>query len=185
MDMSESRRCWGCPKTPSSRFAEGIRFRQTIRTSRQKVHVRNATPRWTAAVASVRMPAAPRGGMIIGSIPTEKDKPALSASTVRSRLWVTRRRIRNTAAMPAILRRDMARGVKAVDDRAFSYISAMAAAREMRDSGILTDKEYLTVEEAMREKYGVPKGSIYRDFDLICPNFRAIMSHHKEVAECP
>lgn len=123
--------------------------------------------------------------MIIGSIPTEKDKPALSASTVRSRLWVTRRRIRNTAAMPAILRRDMARGVKAVDDRAFSYISAMAAAREMRDSGILTDKDYLTVEEAMREKYGVPKGSIYRDFDLICPNFRAIMSHHKEVAECP
>ena len=55
----------------------------------------------------------------------------------------------------------------------------------MRDSGILTDKDYLTVEEAMREKYGVPKGSIYRDFDLICPNFRAIMSHHKEVAECP
>lgn len=66
-----------------------------------------------------------------------------------------------------------------------SYISATAAARKMRDSGILTDKDYLTVEEAMREKYGVPKGSIYRDFDLICPNFRAIMSHHKEVAECP
>ena len=55
----------------------------------------------------------------------------------------------------------------------------------MRDSGILTDKDYLIVEEAMRGKYGVPKGSIYRDFDLICPNFRAIMSHHKEVAECP
>lgn len=159
MDMSESRRCWGCPKTPSSRFAEGIRFRQKIRTSRQKAHVRNAAPRWTAAVASARMPAVPRGGMIIGSIPTEKDKPVLSASTVRSRLRVTRRRIRNTAAM--------------------------AAARKMRDSGILTDKDYLTVEEAMREKYGVPKGSIYRDFDLICPNFRAIMSHHKEVAECP
>lgn len=87
--------------------------------------------------------------------------------------------------MPVILRRDMARGVKAVDDRAFSYITAMAAARKMRDSGILTDKDYLTVEEAMREKYSVPKGSIYRDFDLLCPNFRAIMSHHKEVAECP
>lgn len=185
MDMSESRRCWGCPKTPSSRFAEGIRFRQTIRTSRQKAHVRNATPRWTAAVASVRMPAVPRGGMLIGSIPTEKDKPVLSASTVRSRLWATQHRIRNTAAMPAILRRDMARGVKAVDEQAISYISATAAARKMRDSGILTDKDYLTVEEAMREKYGVPKGSIYRDFDLICPNFRAIMSHHKEVAECP
>lgn len=87
--------------------------------------------------------------------------------------------------MPAILRHDMARGVKAVDDRAFSYITAMAAARRMRDSGILTDKDYLTVEEAMREKYSVPKGSIYRDFDLLCPNFRAIMSHHKEVVECP
>lgn len=115
----------------------------------------------------------------------EKDKPVLSASTVRSRLWATQHRIRNTAAMPAVLRRDMARGVKAVDEQAISYISATAAARKMRDSGILTDKDYLTVEEAMREKYGVPKGSIYRDFDLICPNFRAIMSHHKEVAECP
>lgn len=72
-----------------------------------------------------------------------------------------------------------------MDERFFNYVSAMAAARKMRDSGILTDKDYLTVEEAMREKYGVPKASIYRDFDLLCPNFRAIMSHHKEVAECP
>lgn len=87
--------------------------------------------------------------------------------------------------MPAILQRDMARNVKAVDEQAFCYITAVATARRMRDSGILTDKDYLTVEEAMREKYGVPKGSIYRDFDLLCPNFRAIMSHHKEVAECP
>ena len=185
MDMSESHRCWACPKTPSSHFAEGIRFRQMIRASRQKARARNAASRWTAAVVSVRMPAVPRGGMLIGSIPTEKDKPALSASTVRSRLWATQHRIRNTAAMPAILRRDMARGVKAVDEQAISYISATAAARKMRDSGILTDKDYLIVEETMRGKYGVPKGSIYRDFDLICPNFRAIMSHHKEVAECP
>ena len=79
----------------------------------------------------------------------------------------------------------MARSVKVMDEQAFNYITAMAAARKMRDSGILTDKNYLIVEEAMRGKYGVPKGSIYRDFDLICPNFRAIMSHHKEVAECP
>ncbi len=55
----------------------------------------------------------------------------------------------------------------------------------MRDSGILTDNDYGIVEEAMRGKYSVPKGSIYRDFDLLCPNFRANMSHHKEVAECP
>lgn len=79
----------------------------------------------------------------------------------------------------------MARGVKTVDERTFSYITAIAAARKMRESGILTDKDYLTVEEAMRAKYGVPTGSIYRDFDLLCPNFRVIMSHHKEVAECP
>lgn len=79
----------------------------------------------------------------------------------------------------------MARGVKTVDERAFSYIAAMAAGRKMRDSGFLTDQEYLIVEEAMREKYGVPKGSIYRDFDLLCPHFRAIMLHHKEVAKCP
>lgn len=185
MDMYASRRCWGCPKTPSSHFAEGIRFRQMIRASRQKAPALNAAPRWTVDAGSARMPAAPRGGTLIGSIPTEKDKPALSASTARSRLWATRHKIRNTAAMPAILRRDMARDVKTVDERSFSYITAMAAARKMRDSGILTDQEYLMVEEAIREKYGVPKGSIYRDFDLLCPHFRAIMSHHKEVAECP
>lgn len=72
-----------------------------------------------------------------------------------------------------------------MDERVFNYASAMAVARKMRDCGILTDKDYLIVEEAMLEKYSVPKASIYRDFDLLCPNFRAIMSHHKEVAECP
>lgn len=109
----------------------------------------------------------------------------MCASTVRNRSWGIQLRSRNTAVMPAILRRDMARDVKTMDDRIFDYVSAASAARKMRDSGILTDRDYLTVEEAMREKHGVPKGSIYRDFDLICPNFRAIMSHHKEVAECP
>lgn len=72
-----------------------------------------------------------------------------------------------------------------MDERAFSYIAAIASARQMRNNGILMDKDYLTVEEAMREKYGVPKDSIYRDFDLLCPSFRAIMSQHKEVEECP
>lgn len=72
-----------------------------------------------------------------------------------------------------------------MNEEVFGYVSAIAAARRMRDSGILTDKDYLIVEQAMREKYGVPKASLYRDFDLLCPNFRAIMSHHKEVAECP
>lgn len=114
-----------------------------------------------------------------------KGKSDLSASTVKSRLQDIWHRIPNTAAMSAILRRDMARGVKTVDERAFSYIATIAAARKMRNRGILTDKDYLTVEEAMRAKYGVPTGSIYRDFDLLCPRFRAIMSHHKEVAECP
>lgn len=87
--------------------------------------------------------------------------------------------------MPAILQRGMEKGVTAVDERVFDYIAAMSAARKMRDSGILTAQEYLIVEEAVREKYVVPKGSIYRDFDLLCPRFRAIMSHHKEVAKCP
>ncbi len=72
-----------------------------------------------------------------------------------------------------------------MNEEVFGYVSAIAAARRMRDSGILTDKDYLIVEQAKREKYGVPKASLYRDFDLLCPNFRAIMSHHKEVAECP
>ena len=87
--------------------------------------------------------------------------------------------------MPAILQCGMEKGVTAVDERVFDYVAAMSAARKMRESGILTTQEYLIVEEAMREKYGVPKGSIYRDFDLLCPHFRAIMSHHKEVTKCP
>lgn len=86
--------------------------------------------------------------------------------------------------MPAILLHGMGKGVKPVDEATFSYVTAMAMARQMRRSGILTDEEYQRVEEAMREKYNVPKDSIYRDFDLLCPRFRAMMSHHKEVAEC-
>ncbi len=87
--------------------------------------------------------------------------------------------------MPAILRHGMGKGVATVDERIFDYVAAMSAARKMRDNGILTDQEYLIIEEAMREKYSVPKGSIFRDFDLLCPHFRAIMSHRKEVAKCP
>ena len=71
-----------------------------------------------------------------------------------------------------------------MDDALFSYVSAMALARQMRRAGILDDDEYQRVEEAMREKYNVPKSSIYRDLDLLCPRCRAMMSHHKEVAEC-
>lgn len=183
--MSESRRCWGYLKTPSNPIAEGIRFRLTIRANIRKAYVRSAERRLTAAAASARMPAAPRGGMLIESIPPGKSRPVLCASTVRNRSWGIRLKSQNTAVMPAILRRDMARDVNIMDERVFSYVSAMSAARTMRDSGILTNKDYLIVEEALREKYGVPKASIYRDFDLLCPNFRAIMSQHKEVAECP
>lgn len=87
--------------------------------------------------------------------------------------------------MPATLPRGTGKGVKPVDDALFSYVSAMALVRQMRRAGVLDDDKYQRVEEAMREKYNVPKSSIYRDFDLLCPRFGAMMSHRKEVGECP
>ena len=99
------------------------------------------------------MPAALHGGMRIENIPTEKSKPALSVNTVKSRLPDIRHRVRNTAVMHAILQRDMARSVKIVDERAFSYIAAIAAARQMRNSGILTDKDKFDMVQAEIERH--------------------------------
>ena len=130
------------------------------------------------------MPAERRGGTPIGSIEQHTYKQPLPVSTAERPSAAIPSSNRNIAAMPATLLRGMGKGVGPVDEALLSYVSAMATARQMRRINVLTDDEYQRVEEAIREKYNVPKGSIYRDFDLLCPRFRAMMSHHKEVAEC-
>ena len=49
------------------------------------------------------------------------------------------------------------------------YITAMAIAGRMLDSGTITRKEFLVFEEKMRLKYDLPKCSLYRDLHLLYP----------------
>ena len=47
------------------------------------------------------------------------------------------------------------------------YLATMAIAGRMLDQGLITKKEFLSFEERMCQKYGLPKRSIYRDYHLI------------------
>ena len=47
------------------------------------------------------------------------------------------------------------------------YLSAVAQGRVMMKNGLITYREFLLFEEMMCEKYNVPKGSIFRDNDLL------------------
>ena len=49
------------------------------------------------------------------------------------------------------------------------YITAMAIAGRMLDSGTITRKEFLAFENKMLQKYGLSKCSLYRDFHLLYP----------------
>ena len=48
------------------------------------------------------------------------------------------------------------------------YLSAMAQGHIMLDNGLITEHEFLVFEEKIREKYCVPRNSIYRDYRLLC-----------------
>ena len=50
--------------------------------------------------------------------------------------------------------------------------------------GILTPKDYATIDTIMAEKYGISSCSLYRGIDLIYGEFRGNMSHYKEVTQC-
>ena len=49
------------------------------------------------------------------------------------------------------------------------YITAMSVAGRMLDQRVITRKEFLTFENKMLQKYGLPKCSLYRDFHLLYP----------------
>ena len=50
------------------------------------------------------------------------------------------------------------------------YMAAMTLANRMLDSESITLKEFLSFEDKMRQKYGLPECSLYRDFHLLCPS---------------
>ena len=58
---------------------------------------------------------------------------------------------------------------QSMNSSVISYISAMALATDLLEQKSITRKEFLSFEGKMREKYGLPKCSIYRDFHLIYP----------------
>ena len=66
-------------------------------------------------------------------------------------------------------------------DAVISYKSAMAQAKELILSGLLTPKEYGIIETKMCQKYGINSCSIYRENDWINTPFRGNMSPERMV----
>ena len=50
------------------------------------------------------------------------------------------------------------------------YMASMALANRMLESATITLKEFLAFEDKMRQKYGLPECSLYRDFHLLYPS---------------
>lgn len=64
------------------------------------------------------------------------------------------------------------------------YLATMLLVRRMRSIGIISQEDFLKIDEAMAQKYAVPLTSLYRGIDLQLCGIRGNMSHHKEVSEC-
>ena len=61
------------------------------------------------------------------------------------------------------------------------YLSSMMQFKIMRTKGILSDEDYRKVEAVIAQKYRLEERNIYRGVDLLCDEFRGMMSHYKEV----
>ena len=61
------------------------------------------------------------------------------------------------------------------------YLLSMMQFKIMRMEGILTDADYKIVEQVIAQKYGLENRNIYRGVDLLCDEFRGMMSHYKGV----
>lgn len=64
------------------------------------------------------------------------------------------------------------------------YLAAMSVIRRMRDTGLITGKEYTEIDTTMLQKYGLSLCSILSDTRLITSRSRGNMPHYKEVALC-
>ena len=62
-----------------------------------------------------------------------------------------------------------------MDDNIICYVAAMTMAGRMLENGTVTRKELLSFEEKMRQKYGLPVCSLYRDLHLLYPPARGNM----------
>ena len=54
-------------------------------------------------------------------------------------------------------------------DNIIRYLAAMTLAYKMLDDSIITRREFLAFEKRIREKYGLPECSLYRDIHLLYP----------------
>ena len=61
------------------------------------------------------------------------------------------------------------------------YLSSMMQFKIMHTKGILDDADYRKVEGTIAKKYGLENRNIYRGIDLLCDEFRGMMSHYKGV----
>ena len=61
------------------------------------------------------------------------------------------------------------------------YLSSMTLAGRMLDRKLIGRREFVSFEEKMRVRYGLEKGSIYRDRRLLCVPDRANITHCQEV----
>lgn len=62
-------------------------------------------------------------------------------------------------------------------DKIYKYKSAMAQAKLMLKTNIITEKEYVKIDTMMCEKYGLSLCSLYRENDLIYRRTSGNMSH--------
>ena len=62
-------------------------------------------------------------------------------------------------------------------DNVTSYLVAVTLAGRMLDRRLISRKEFAAFEEKMRLKYGLEKGSIYRDHRLLCVPVRGNITH--------
>ena len=71
-----------------------------------------------------------------------------------------------------------------LNDNQTRYLAAMAVFRQMRNTGLITGKEYADIDTTMLQKYGLSLCSILSDTRLITSQTRGNMPHYKEVALC-
>ena len=57
------------------------------------------------------------------------------------------------------------------------YLTGMSFARRLFYTGLLTEPELKTFESMLRQKYGIPPNSIYRDLRLLSVPHRANIRH--------
>jgi len=61
-----------------------------------------------------------------------------------------------------------------MNNDSISYLNVMFQLRAMAREGLITEKDYIQIEEKMAKKYNQKETSIYRLNDLIISPFRVI-----------